>query len=123
MNVPFHKEISIALADLPEDSQSFGFCELRPPAAHERLQTSAGAVLYNDVTIIEGGVHIEAFEYVGVVALSEDLDFRLKGLLVYFSLEPLEIDNFDGDEFLGIFPDAPVNLAGCVVGECFVEPI
>lgn len=78
----------------------------------------------DDVGVVFGGVDFVEGEDMGHILHGfEDVDLRSEEGPVNFALEHLEIDDFDGDWFIGAVVAALVDLAGVTLADSVVEPV
>lgn len=75
----------------------------------EGFQIAFIAELSDDVTVVGSTVDVMAFEYVGMVEFFEGIDFTFEHFFLWFALDWLDIDDFDGNGLLIFLVDASVD--------------
>lgn len=108
MEVPGLTQMFKPLNEIADDGYGLLFREF-DSFFDESFQIALITKLSDDVTVISSAVDIVAFEDVGVVEFFEGVNFPLQHFFLWFALDRLDVDDFDGDGLFGFLVDAPVD--------------
>ena len=75
----------------------------------ESFQITLIAEFSDDVAIVCSTVNVMAFKNVGMVEFFEGINLAFEHLFLWFALNGLDINDFDGDWLLIFLVDAPVD--------------